>query len=173
MAEKQLIIEVMASVTKRTSDYFKNEFGIITTENNSSGGELDALVLLDMTAVIIMGGKINLLVVFSFEEPLIDAIYHEMTDELGIKDDEVEKYRKAAAGDVINTVLGHSTIDLLNLDKNGISITPPRILNDVKIIQTMKYKMFYAQSLQTPLGGMTIGLVGSQKLFNEIFCITG
>lgn len=174
MAEKQLIIEVMASVTQRTSAYFKSEFGIITTENNSSGGELDALVLLDMTAVIIMGGKINLLVVFSFEESLINAIYHEMTDELGIADDEIETYRKAAAGDVINTVLGHSTIDLLTLDKNGISITPPRILKDANIIREMKCKMFYAQSLNTPLGGITISLVGSQKLFNEIFCsITG
>ncbi|MFI3123633.1 MAG: chemotaxis protein CheX [Methylococcales bacterium] len=173
MAEKQLIIEVMASVTKRTCAYFQSEFGIIATENNSEIGQLNELTFLDMTAVIIIGSEINLLVIFSFEESLINAIYHEMTDELGIKDDEVEKYRKAAAGDVINTVLGHSTIDLLNLDKNGISITPPRILNDVKIIQTMKYKMFYAQSLHTPLGGITISLVGSQKLFNEIFCITG
>jgi hypothetical protein len=59
----------------------------------------------------------------------------------------------------------------LKLDKNGISITPPRILNDVKTIQTMKYKMFYAQSLDTPLGGMAISLVGSQALFSEIFCV--
>ena len=170
MVGKQLIIEVMESVTKRTCAYFKSEFGIIATENNNDIGQLDALVLLDMTAVIIIGGKINLLVVFSFEASLINAIYHVMTDGLGIEDDEIETYRKAAAGDVINTVLGHSTIDLLKLDKNGISITPPRILNDVKTIQAMKYKMFYAQSLDTPLGGITIGLVGSQELFSEIFC---
>jgi chemotaxis protein CheY-P-specific phosphatase CheC len=169
--EKQLIIEVMESVTKRTCAYFQSEFGIIATENNSDIGQVDALVFLDTTAVIIIGGKINLLVVFSFEESLINAIYHDMTDGLGIEDDEIETYRKAAAGDVINTVLGHSTIDLLKLDKNGISITPPRILNDVKTIQIMKYKMFYAQSLDTPLGGMTISLVGSQALFSEIFCV--
>ncbi|MDD5227716.1 MAG: chemotaxis protein CheX [Methylococcales bacterium] len=169
MSEKQLIIEVMESVTKRTYAYFKSEFGIETTECNSVSGKLDALVLLDMTVVIIMGGKINLLVVFSFEASLINAIYRKMIDGLSIEDHEVETYRKAAAGDVINTVLGHSTIDLLRLDKNGISITPPRILKDVNVIRAMKCKMFYAQSLSTPLGGMTISLVGSQELFDTVF----
>jgi CheY-specific phosphatase CheX len=169
--EKQLIIEVMESVTTRTCAYFQNEFGIIATEKHSAGGELDALVLLDMTAVIIMGGKINLLVVFSFEASLINAIYHKMTHGLGIETHEIETYRKAAAGDVINTVLGHSTIDLLKLDKNGISITPPRILKDVSAIRAMKCKMFYAQSLATLWGGITISLVGSQGLFSEIFCV--
>lgn len=170
MPEKQLIIEVMESVTKRTRAYFKSEFGINTTKHDSDGGQLNALVLLDMTAVIIMGGKINLLVVFSFEESLINAIYHNMTTGLGIENHEVETYRKAAAGDVINTVLGHSTIDLLRFDNNGISITPPRILKDARAIQSMKCKMFYAQSLNTPLGGIMISLVGSEELFSEIFC---
>jgi CheY-specific phosphatase CheX len=167
--EKQLIVEVMESVTKRTCAYFESEFGIIATENNSNAGKVDTIALLDMTAVIVMSGTINLLVVFSFEESLLNAIYHEMTDGLGIEDDEIEMYRKAAAGDVINTVLGHSTIDLQKLDGNGISITPPRILADVKAIHEMAYTMFYAQSLNTPLGKITISLLGSDELFSDVF----
>ncbi len=171
MTQKQLVIEVMESVIKRTRAYFKSEFGIHAIENNSDGGKLDGIVLFDMTAVIVMGGTINLLVVFSFEESLINAIYHQMVDGLGIENDDVEMYRKVAAGDIINTVLGHSTIDLQQLDLKGIKITPPTILNNANTIRNLKYKMFYAQHLKTALGEMTISLVGSDALFSTIFCL--
>lgn len=170
MPQKQPIIEVMNSVTARTRAYFESEFGLMTTENDSDAGNLETIILHDTTAVIVMGGAINLLVVFSFDAALLNAIYDSMMDGLDVEEEEIEMYRHAAAGDVINTVLGHSTIDLQKLDGNGISITPPTIVNNVKTIQKMQYTMFYAQSLITPLGKLTISLVGSDELFSEIFC---
>ena len=171
MPEKQLILEVMESVIKRTRNYFKSEFDISVTENNSIIGNMDEIALLDLTALIKIRGAINLVVVFSFESSLINAIYYLMTLDLGIEAHEVEKYRKAAAGDVINIVLGHSTIDLQQFDVNGIKITPPIILNNINTIREIKYTMFYAQYLETSLGNMTISLVGSEKLFNTTFCL--
>lgn len=170
MPEKQPVIAVIQSVSARTCAYFKNEFGFDITENNSKAGNLNTIELLDTTVVIVMGGAINLLVVFSFDALLLNAIYDSMMDGLDVEDNEIDMYRNAAAGDVINTVLGHSTIDLQKLDGNGISITPPTIVEDVKTIQEMQYTMFYAQSLITPLGKLTISLVGSDELFSTIFC---
>jgi CheY-specific phosphatase CheX len=169
--EKQLIVEVMKSVIKRTRAYFKSEFDINVTENNNVIGNMDEITLLDLTALIKIRGAINLLVIFSFEASLINAIYYLMTLDLGIEASEVEKYRKAAAGEVINIVLGHSTIDLQQFDVNGIKITPPTILNNTNTIREIKYTMFYAQHLETSLGNMTISLVGSEKLFNTTFCL--
>ncbi len=171
MPQKQLIIEVMESVIKRTRAYFKSEFDISVTKNKNMIGNMNEIALLDVTALIRIRGAINLLVVFSFETSLINAIYYLMTLDLGIEASEVEKYRKAAAGDVINIVLGHSTIDLQRLDMSGIKITPPKILNNTNAIREIKYTMFYTQHLETSLGNMAISLVGAEKLFSTNFCL--
>lgn len=166
MPTKMLMTEAMKSVTAKTRAYFKNEFGIDTTKSRSCGGKLDSIVLLDMTVVVVVGGAINLLVVFSFQDSLINFIYHKMTDELGIKDDEIETFREAAAGDVINNVIGHSMVDLQRFDEKTVSMTPPTILNSTNMIKNMgEYTVFYAQNLDTILGSMTISFVGSRELF--------
>lgn len=156
----------MQSVITRTRAYFASEFGISVTENNSYRGEIEAIDLLDMTAIISIGGAINLLIVFSFQETLLNVIYDEMTLGLGIPFNEIDRYREAAAGDVINTVIGHCTIDLQKLDRNGVVITPPIIIRDIKRIRHLKDAMFYTQHLDTTLGGITISLVGQKKLFD-------
>ncbi len=167
-----MIIDVMESVTKRTCTYLESEFKINAIKNNSESGKLESIALLDMTTLIVVStANVNLLVIFSFEKPLINWIFHEMTDGLGIKDYEIDRYRKAAAGDVINTVLGNSTIDLEGSEKKEIHITPQKILDNVKTIQEMGYSMFYAQHLDTPLGKMTIFFVGSDELFSKNFCV--
>ena len=171
MPEKQPVIKVMEFVTARTRAYFKSEFNLDTTKNNSHIGNLEKIVLQDTTTVIFMRGAIiNLLVVFSFDATLLKTIYDCMMDGLDVEDDEVDMYRNAAAGDVINTVLGNSTIDLQKIDGDRIRITPPTVVNDVKALQEMHYTMFYAQSLTTKVGKITISLVGSDELFSKIFC---
>lgn len=169
MSDEKLIAEVMQimqSVITRTRAYFEGELGIGMAETNSNAGHLDTLTLLDMTAIIGMGGAINLLIAFSFQDGLINAMYEQMTDGLGIQPDEVDMYREAAAGETVNTILGHCTEDLQKLDRRGIAMTPPVILDRVKTIRRMKNAMFYTQNLDTALGCMTISLVGPRELFN-------
>ena len=157
--------QVMRSVMTRTRSYFDSEFCIRGLDVDSGGGDLDSLTLLDMTAIIGMGGRINLLIAFSFQDGLINALYQRMTEGMEVQPDEVEMYREAAAGEVVNTVLGHCTIDLQEIDDRGISMTPPVILDKAKTIRRMKNSMFYTQSMSTALGSMTISLVGPRELF--------
>ena len=158
--------EVMQSAIGRTRSYFESEFNISVTEVDTGVGNLDSLTLLDMTAIIGMGGLVNLLFAFSFQDGFINALYQRMTEGMEVQPDEVEMYREAAAGEVVNTILGHCTIDLQKLDRQGISMTPPVILDRAKTIRRMKNSMFYTQSLHTVLGQMTINLVGPLELFN-------
>jgi CheY-specific phosphatase CheX len=158
--------QVMQSALARTRSYFESEFGISETVVETGAGDVNSLTLLDMTAIIGMGGQINLLIAFSFQSSLIDALYQRMTSDLDVQPDKIEMYREAAAGDVVNTVLGHCTIDLQKLDQQGISMTPPVILDQVKTIQRMKNSMFHTQSLSTALGRMNISLVGPRELFD-------
>jgi CheY-specific phosphatase CheX len=160
--------KVMQSILTRTRAYFESELGINVTETDSNAGHVDEITLLYMNAIIGLGGAVNMLIVFSFKESLLNTLYERMTDGLDIQPDEVEMYREEAAGEVVNTILGHCTIDLQKLDPRGaIAMTPPVILDRVKTIRRMKDAMFYTQSLDTAMGSMTISLVGPIKLFNK------
>jgi hypothetical protein len=160
------LVQVMQTVISRARTYFDGEFGISLTESDCGSADLNSLPLLDMTAVIGMGGAVNLLIAFSFDEGLINALYNRMTAKFDVQADEVGKFREAAAGDVINTVLGHCTVDFKGLDRQTISLTPPVILDKVKQIHRIKNAMFYTQSLNTEFGRMNINLVQPRELFN-------
>lgn len=159
--------QVMQFAIARACSHFDSEYGIRVTEADSGGGDLESLNLLGMTAIIGMGGSVNLLVAFSFQEGLIDVLYRRMTHGFEVRPDEVEMYREAAAGEVVNTILGHCTIDLQKPDRPVISITPPVILDQAKTIRRMKNAVFYTQILNTDFGRMNISLVGPRELFNS------
>jgi len=157
--------QVMQSAIARTRSYFDNEFRVSVDEVQSGAGDLDSLTLLDMTAIIGMGGRVNLLIAFSFDEGLINTLYQRMTDDLDVQPSEVQMYREATAGEVVNTILGNCTIDLQKLDQQVISMTPPIVLDHTKTIRRMRNSMFYTQGLHTAFGSMTISLVGPRELF--------
>ncbi len=160
------VAQVMQSVINRTRTYFAEEFGISLIESDSSDGNLDSLTLLDMTAIIGMGGAVNLLIAFSFDDGQINALYERMTADFEVKADEVSVFREAAAGEVVNTILGRCTVDFQGLDGRVISLTPPIIIERVKHIHRMKNAMFHTQTLNTEYGRMDINLVGPRELFN-------
>jgi len=158
--------QVMQSAIVRTRNYLETEYSISVTEVDSGTGDLDSLVLLDMTTIIGIGGRINLLIAFSFQDGLVNALYQRMTDDFEVQPEEVEMYREATIGEVVNTILGHCTIDLQKLDRQGISMTPPIVLDRAKTIRRMKHSVFYTQGLNTIFGRMNISLVGPRELFN-------
>jgi len=170
MSEEKLsgaATEIMQSAIARTRAYFDSEYGINVAEIESHVGDTASLTLLDMTAIIGLGGQINLLVAFSFQESLVNSMYAKMNAGFDVPENEVDMYREATVGEVVNTILGHCTIDLQKLDNQGIPMTPPVIIDHIKTIRRMKNTIFFTQSLDTPLGQINISLIGSKELFNS------
>ncbi len=170
MTDRKLVDEVeqvMQSAIARTCSYFESEYRIAVAKMDGGAGYVESLVLLDMTAIVGMGGRINLLITISFEDCLINTLYQRMTEDIEVQPDEVEMYRQAAAGELVNTIVGHCTIDLQHLDSQGISMTPPIILDRAKTIWRMKNSMFYTQGLMTIFGRMNISLVSPPELFDS------
>ena len=168
MTEKTLVDEVaqvMRSAIARTRGFFEDEYQVSVSEIDGGAGDLESLTLLDMTAIIGLGGRFNLLVAFSFQDSLVNALYERVTEGFDVQPDEVEMYREAAVGEVVNTILGHCTIDLQQIDRQGISMTPPIILDRAKTIRRMKNSMFYTHGMGTMFGRMNISLVGPRELF--------
>jgi signal transduction histidine kinase/CheY-specific phosphatase CheX len=157
---------VMQSVVTKTRLYFENEHQLEVTVTRAEVGEIASMSLLDLTAMIRLGGQINLLVVFCFQQSLVDAVCKWMTDGFDDYPEALETYREAAVGEVVNTILGHCTTDLQHLDREGVSMTPPAIISRLDVEQGMHAPMFYTQGLNTALGCLNISLVGSKDVFS-------
>lgn len=151
---------VMQSVIAKTCDYFETEHGLRVTAGGVGGGKLAAPTLLDLTAMIRLGGLVNLLAVFSFQASLVNAVYEWMTVGFQDRPEEVEAQREAAIGELVNTVLGHCTIDLQHLDRAGISMTPPVILDRTHVFPEMNSTVLGTHCLNSVYGRLTISLVG-------------
>ena len=161
------IERVMDSALIQTRRYFASEFGIQADLPPPQAGDADTLILRDMTAIIGVGGAIDLFIAFSFQDGLIQALYERMTDGMKIEPDEVEKFRKDAAGEIVNIVVGHCTADLQGQDARGIPITPPVVLERMKTIPRLPDAMFYQRRMITPFGAMDVNLIGPRALFTD------
>ena len=157
---------VMRSLIAKARDYFESEHATALREQATGAGKVNALELLDLTAVIGIGGKLGLQVAFSFQDSLADAVYAWMTAGFNDAPDAVEKHRQAAAGEVANTVLGHCTIDLQHLDRHGIRMTPPLILGRTERFPAPDTTAFRKTHLETALGRLDIIVAGPANLLS-------
>lgn len=158
---------VMESALAQTCAYVETEFGIETNSQPPRAGDVETLELRKMTAIIGVGGVIDLFVAFSFEDSLIQALYMRMTEGMGITPEEEEEYRKATAGEMVNIVMGHCATDLQDMDTEVIPITPPTVLNLVKVVPRLKNAVFHLRSISTPFGAMDVYLIGPKELFSD------
>lgn len=165
MPGRKWIAQVVAAALSRTCSYFEEEFGITVDEVSKDRGSVEMLEIHGLTAIIGLGGVVSLLVAYSFEQGLVDALYERMTDGLDVPPDEKEMYRRTVAADVVNTVIGNCTADLQQ--DSVISLTPPIILDSVKHIHRMKNAVFISRSLKTQFGCVDINLVGPSELFDS------
>lgn len=158
----------MKSVLTRSQAYFDSEFQIDISDRAHSEESMGTISLLDTTAAMCTGGTINLFVLFSFDKMLLDQIYTKMTDDIAIDDDEIEFYRHATAKDVINTVMGHCTIDWQSIDHLGVVLEPPIILDDIKQVRRLQQSVFYTAHIQTLFGRMIVSLAGLPDLMQQL-----
>lgn len=166
MPSRKLIADVVASTLARTRSYFEEEFAIDVTDVSQDRGNIELLEIHDLTAIVGVGGPINLLVAFSFEQALVDALYRRMTADIEVPPGEEDLYRSSAAAEIVNTIIGNCTADFQQRD-HGISLTPPVILDKAKHIQRMKNAVFVSRSLETTFGRVDINLVGPTELFDD------
>jgi len=165
MPSRKLIAEVVASILARTRRHFEEEFGIGVTDVSQDRGNIEMLEIHDLTAIVGVGGPVNLLIAFSFEQRLVDALYARMTADIEVPPGEEDLYRGSAAAEIVNTIIGNCTADFQERE-HGISLTPPVILEKAKHIRRMKNAVFMSRSLDTEFGRVDINLVGPTELFD-------
>lgn len=155
---------VAASLASRTKSYLADQVGIDVTDMKSVTEDVDQLKLRHASAVVGLGGKVGLLIVFSFPRELVDVLFGHLTAGIQIAPDEQAVYREATITEVANVIVGNCTSDFADREACR-SMSPPALVQDCKSIQRMKNATFGTIVMATPHGSFDIHMVGPQAMF--------
>jgi CheY-specific phosphatase CheX len=157
---------VVATVVSRTENYLKDEFGLAIERMSVIRTSTANPKLREVTAIIGLGGYVNMLVGLSLDRRILRAIFVKMTEGIVIPDEDEQLYQREAAGDFVNTIVGNCTLDFQQKDK-AITLTPPIILEGQKRIALPKNAVYYGVCLETDGGEMDVDFFGPPEVLQE------
>ena len=156
----------MDAILSRSRSVLASETALSVNGVEASSQNPSQLILHDTTAIAGLGGPVGLLIAFSFEKNLLDAIFERFTDDIDVPDDEIPIYRREAAAEIINIILGHCTMDMKYVDQT-ITLSPPVVVDQAKSIRRPKDAVFANMRIATDEGNLDVSIVGPKQLFDE------
>ena len=120
------------------------------------------LMLKDYTSMIGTGGKLNLMVVISFEEKFINKLVELFMDGEEVEEDEAQEIKDSVAGETINTIIGLALPTFPTRGK-GMTITPPITISDASNIKKDKNATIVSAEIVTKFGSFSISALGSKE----------
>ena len=122
----------------------------------------DKLILKDYTSMIGTGGKLNLMVVITFEDKLLEHLVELFMDGEEVEDDEKEEIYDSVTGETINTIIGLALPTFPNRGK-GVTITPPITISDASNIKKYKNSKIISAEISTKFGNLSISAMGTEE----------
>ncbi len=122
----------------------------------------DKLILKDYTSMIGTGGKLNLMVVITFDNKILEHLVELFMDGEDIEDDEKEEVYDSVSGETINTIIGLALPTFPNRGK-GVTITPPITISDASNIKKYKNSKIISAEIITSFGRLSISAMGSEE----------
>jgi CheY-specific phosphatase CheX len=153
---------VMDSLVLQTKLVLQDDMGFEIEKVDTTSTENDMLKLKDYTSMIGVGGKLNLMVVISYEKRMLEKLVEIFLDGETIEAEEVDEVRDSVAGEVINTIMGLSLPIFPNRGK-GVTITPPITTNDASSLVKHKNSKIISAEILTNFGALSISAIGTQE----------
>lgn len=142
--------------------FLQEDMGIEIKNVERKEDELVALNLKDYTSMIGTGGKLNLMILMSYDESLLKHLVDLFMEGEEIDPDELEEIRDSVSGETINTIMGLALPTFPNRGK-GVTITPPITINDAAHIKKYKDSKIVNAIVKTSFGEMSISAIGPIK----------
>lgn len=120
------------------------------------------LELKDYTSMIGTGGKLNLMIVITYENSLLEKLLELYLEGEELADDERDEVIDSVSGEVVNTIMGLALPTFPNRGK-GVTITPPITINDASNIFKHKNSKILTADIKTDAGSLSISAVGSAE----------
>ncbi len=160
METVELLKQVLNAIVYRAELFLKDEMDI-ETRFDGSYRIVDKIDLKKYTTMIGIGGSLNLLFYTTYDDLLLDNLTRTMAfGEIG--EEEFLQLRESASGEIANMIVGHSIGDFPSKGE-GVSITPPVIIEDAKSIMKTNGTRMVTATLSTRYGKMEFNVIGSLK----------
>jgi len=150
-------------ISKRTVSFLNDETGIHVDRQDIKLVANNRLELKYLTALMTVGDKPHIFVIFTYEKEIMDKIFQAYTQELDIMDEERLDYIEETAGDLVNIIVGNSIAEWH--DGAVISLSPPIVITSAQSIAKRRSVKFFVNDLHTIHGNMRIFCVCPNELF--------
>lgn len=157
--ELDLSARLVHSVVHRSRHYLQRHFGLETSVSQPMLHAQNTLSLAGYSAVIGLGGVVNIMVVASYDQTLVEHILRRELGEIPLDSAEQETYLGEAASETTNVILGHCTADLAAPGQT-VSLSPPVVIQDARSFRRPRDAVFLEVSLQTAQGQLRLNFVG-------------
>jgi chemotaxis protein CheX len=142
--------------------FLSEDMDIEVKEVNINEANNDKLELKDYTSMIGTGGKLNLMVVISYDENIINHLVELFMDGEEVEEEERQEITDSVSGETINTIIGLALPTFPQRGK-GVTITPPITINDASNIKKYKNSKLVTAELVTEFGCLSISALGTQE----------
>jgi CheY-specific phosphatase CheX len=148
----------MDVILNHAKGYFTGE-AEIQLEVKSLNENDNKIFLNSLTSIVSMGGSMNMLVMFSFQDTLIKYLLEEYAEDLDINEEsEDENYLEDMASEIINIIIGNAVGDF-DEQWDAINLSPPIVVAEAKSISRHKTAVSLRADCGTEKGDMSMTLI--------------
>jgi len=152
---------ILDALVLQSKLFLAEDMNIEIQKVDTSDDSPDKLILKEYTSMIGTGGKLNMMVVISFDEKLLVHLVELFMEGEEVEEDEKEEIYDSVTGETINTIIGLALPIFPNRGK-GITITPPITISDASNIKKYKNSRIVTANIETIHGDMSISAMGSE-----------
>jgi chemotaxis protein CheX len=152
---------ILDALIMQTKLFLCEDMDISIKQTDIIDNSPDKLLLKDYTSMIGTGGKLNLMIVISFDTNMLDKLVELFMEGEEVEEDEKEEIYDSVSGETINTIIGLSLPIFPNRGK-GVTITPPITISDASNIKKYKNSKIVTADIKTLFGSLSISAMGSE-----------
>lgn len=147
--------DMIPPVVERTVLYLHEEIDVKIEKVYKPSTTIEKRRLRRMTAIIAVNGRFNFMISLSFDKHFLEEMFKRMTEGMDVPEEEVPLYKREAAGDMANTIIGNCT-PIFEKPGERVGLSPPLILEGGRNVQAPAGAVHYGIRLKTDIGFMDI-----------------
>lgn len=150
---------ILDSLILQAKLFLQEDMGMEIKDVTTFNSEEEKLTLKDYTSMIGAGGELNILVIISYEDKMLNQLVNLFMDGEEVSAEEAQEIKDSVSGEVINTIIGLALPTFPNRGK-GVTITPPITVNDASNITKHKNSKIVSVNIATNYGEVSLSAVG-------------
>lgn len=154
---------LIESLILQTKLFLQDDMGLSIKDVQTKELKQDSLTLKEYTSMIGVGGKINVMIVISYDQEMLQKLVELFMDGESVDPSEEQEIKDSVAGEVVNTIMGLALPTFPNRGK-GVTITPPIAIKNSTNLVKQKSSQIISVEIQTNCGTLSINAIGAEDI---------